>query len=92
MEAIFLPIGVGIAISLVLAVIVLGAAVLTIPAAAVAGVARGLGMRRDPSKRAQWLAQAQTNPRRAAMLDWIAARRAGDRAAQARALARFRSL
>jgi hypothetical protein len=92
MQAIFLPIGIGIAIGAALAVVILGAATLTIPLAAIAGIARGLGMRRDAAKRAQWLARAQDNPRRAAMLDWIAAKRSGDKAAQAQALARLKLL
>ncbi|MGH7985758.1 MAG: hypothetical protein ACREQX_05665 [Candidatus Binataceae bacterium] len=92
MEAIFLPLAIGCAIAVALAVIVLGALVLMLPGCALAGLVRGLGMRRDPAKRMQWLAQAKHNPRRAAMLDWITARRAGDKAAQAAAMTRLKSL
>jgi hypothetical protein len=93
---ILVPLGIGCAIAVALALVALalalayGAVMLLVVAPAKA--LRAHRMCRTPEGRAEWLAQEKQNPRAAAMLDWIAAKRAGDKAAQSAARERIRSL
>ncbi len=93
---ILVPIGVGCAIAVALALVALALAlaygVVMLLAVAPARAIRARRMCRTPEGRAAWLARKRENPRAAAMLDWIAAKRSGDKARQRAAIGRLRSL